>query len=245
MANTTQKKSGETVTPERDWKGEAAAIRTRRESVVTEDGMVMHDAAVLMGAALKAGKIGKSESAVWQTQGAYATSVGYTSTSQITLLPRLAYALDLGIKRDSPQWTFLTRFGDNGRVGAAFKATREKDGTPAKKRQHLTSQLAPLLAEVKKDGRLTSAKGKATGASRTADEKKAAKPAPVKVKATPEDILHALHALRVPTHDLSDADWTKVKAGMLKQVSAEDNRRAMLNQKAAKAAKAEGEKIPA
>lgn len=210
----------------------AGEIRARREGVVSADGYVMYDAAVLMGAALDSGMIGKSEDAVWRTQGAYATSVGYTSSSQSTLLPRLAKAITLGVKVDTPQWTLLTRFGDKARVGAVVKA--------AESAKDLRSGLAPLIAEAKKTGTVGKVEGETRGSQSPAPEKEAeVKVAP---PTTVKDILHALHSLRGPIGDLTDEGWQSVKEAMLRDIAAQDNRRALLNQKAAKeAAKAKAE----
>lgn len=199
-----------------DYVGAVKSIAQRNAEADRSGGMLMWDASLVFGGAKRLGLIGKGEGSLWSTQSDYATAAGYSGSGMGTLLPRLSKSQDLGVRRDSRVWTFLTKHGQSGRVGAVVKS--------AETGKDLIVGLNPLMAEVAETGKVAPKAGETRGAGKAASEKDG-EPIPAVTPAIPADVAHALHALRVPVHGFTAEQWTETREFFLAFVADEDRRR--------------------
>lgn len=245
MSNSTVKITSEALKSATfDYVGAVASIAERNAERDVAGGMLMWDAALVMGAALDNGLIGKakkdgSTSPIWSSQSDYATAAGYDGSGMGTLLPRLAKAQSLGIAREDAEWTFLTKHGQSARVGAVVKEATSKTA--------LKKGLGPLQTEVKKTGKVAAKKGETRGAAKkTASEKE---PEVVTLTpALPSDVAVVLHSLRVPVHTFTAEQWTEARGYFEAFMADEDKRRETIRLAAEKKASRQAkvaEKIPA
>lgn len=217
----------EVQSPDFDFVAAVAGIASTNGVLADGSNALLWNAARILSAARVRKLIGKSDEAIWTTQSDYTTAAGYKSSSAGTLLTRLGKAQDMGVQHGTQVWTFLTSYADSGRVGEAFKSLPE-----GAKRADLVTALKPLMDEVSESGRLAAKAGETRGAAKKAASEKGEQPeAPkreVSAVVTAEDILVALHALRVPASRVKPEGWTKVREAFLKFVADEDHARALV-----------------